>query len=78
MADKWIAEDKWNHLTGCFFFTYLANWAFGLVPAILLAIAAGLFVELYQKYMTIDNFSWKDMAADVIGITLAVVSITRG
>ena len=77
MSDKWLAEDKFNHIAGSFFITYLFSWAFGLLPAVILAVAAGFIVELWQEYRTIDSFSWKDIAADVVGIAIAVVSIAR-
>ena len=78
MSDKWLAEDKFNHITGSFFITYLFTWICGgLLPAVILALAAGLLVEAYQEYMTIDKFSWKDIVADVVGIAIAVVSIAR-
>ena len=79
MTDKWLAEDKFNHLAGSFFVTYLFTWiCSGIVPGVILALAGGLLVELYQEYKKVDSFSWKDVIADVIGIAIAVVSITRG
>ena len=79
MSDKWLAEDKFSHIAGSFFATYLFTWVFGGLPqGAIAALIAGFLVEVYQKYMTIDNFSWKDIAADVVGIAIAVVSIARG
>jgi hypothetical protein len=91
--DKWFAEDKWNHVAGSFFgtflFYYLLHWVLNPYADILLSsvlcFVAGFFVEIVQATNKIrldkakgywlldsaDDFSFKDICANVVGILLA-------
>jgi hypothetical protein len=87
--DSWLSKcmefDKLTHAGGSCLLTltlYLplnffspCIWIVNAAIAGCLAFTLGLFLEILQGWYA-DGFSWRDLTANVIGITLAVLGVT--
>ena len=82
--------DKWTHAGGSCLGTLLIfmfwralgfNFMFSIVFSSVIVFAIGLAneidqgVELYGALTNGDGFSWRDMVANMIGITVAVIGV---
>ena len=86
-GDKWIANDKYRHFVGSAFaaaFGYLTVRYYLDQPrdkAILfgggLSFSVGLGKELHDKYFHAGCASWKDLAADLLGMTFGLIFYTE-
>ena len=89
-TSKCLEYDKWTHAGGSclatmvlylFWFAFGFNSTFSILAASLLSFTAGLAIEidqgieLYGALTNGDGFSWRDMAANMIGILVAMVGV---
>lgn len=67
-----IQSDKATHILLCYFITIILPWYFA---GAVLAFGLGLFKK-YKDYTTPGHVaSWWDMLANVVGITIGVLTI---
>jgi uncharacterized protein YfiM (DUF2279 family) len=80
--DRWFAEDKARHLIGSFMSTILfaqvseqihdspasKNKIFGVS----ICLTLGVTKEVTDHYKKNNQFSWKDMTANMVGIVCAI------
>lgn len=91
-ASKCNEFDKWTHAGGSclatiafyLFWNLLGfNFLFSIMAAAILSFCIGLAieidqsVELYGVLTNGDGFSWRDLVADIVGITIAVMGVAR-
>jgi uncharacterized protein YfiM (DUF2279 family) len=83
--DEWLAVDKAAHVFGGFWSAGAGYAAAGRLDvdrdgrrtaAITVGIAAGLAKEAFDRWAQEERFSWKDLAADIVGIALLVAVTT--
>jgi len=80
--DRWFAEDKARHLIGSFMATLLfaqASEHFNDSPAsnskifgASVCLTLGVTKEITDHYKKNNQFSWKDMTANMVGIVCAI------
>ncbi len=86
-GDKWIADDKYRHFVGSAFaaaFGYCALHYYLDQPrneAILFgggfSFSLGIGKELHDKYFHAGCASWKDLTADILGMTFGLIFYTE-
>lgn len=86
-TDRWLAPDKGKHFMASLYSTVLIsqlsentfgvnkNQASGL--AVGFTIGLGVTKELIDKKSASSFFSWKDLVADLVGITVGLVIINQ-
>jgi uncharacterized protein YfiM (DUF2279 family) len=83
--DEWLAADKAAHVFAGFWSAGAGYAAAGgldvdrdgrRTAAITVGIAAGLAKEAFDRWAQEERFSWKDLAADGVGIALLVAVTT--
>lgn len=83
--DKWFSPDKWSHLTTSYFAVMQSSYTFehfflsdretaGHV-GIGVGISLSLGKEAYDAFYKKTYFSWKDLTYDIIGTSLAYLSL---
>ena len=85
--DDWLGKDKFDHaitsagmVAAQFYFLHQeldVNTAKSRQIAAVSALAAGLAKEIYDQVSRRGTPSWKDLLADVIGVGVAVMLITK-
>ncbi|MFN2420961.1 MAG: hypothetical protein ABR527_06225 [Gemmatimonadota bacterium] len=77
--DEWLALDKAAHVFGGFWSAgagygvagrYDADRAGQRAGAVAAGAVAGLAKEAFDRWVQQERFSWKDLAADAVGIAL--------
>ena len=86
IEDKWFSEDKLHHfsysfgITGLTYHIYHCQFhnpkAEARTFSISLASVTGISKEFYDRYCKKKKLSYKDLVADVLGITLATLLFT--
>lgn len=86
-SDRWWAVDKYRHFIAAAFITgvgYNIARVEGTLPrsqAIWLgttfSLSLGLVKEIRDRFQPGNRFSWKDLLADLAGITLGVLCFTE-
>ena len=87
MPDRWLAQDKLEHLVVSAFFsgvTYSAcrdfynnNKESSLCFSASFTLGLGLCKEMYDKRKPQGRFSYKDLVADLVGVGLGLLIATR-
>ena len=87
IRDDWFSYDKGYHLLGSFMLTVAGTKTFqeftdknahsSKVWAVSITLAFGLGKELYDSTRMINHFSFKDLIADIVGITLGLVVLNN-
>jgi len=70
--DRWLAEDKWNHVSGSFMATTILMLFMPWYIAAIGVTLCGGYIEAWQEEAGRDRASWKDLVANTVGIALAV------
>ena len=66
-------EDKAKHVAASFLLTLTLSQVLDQPSAVLTTLGIGITKEVYDKYkVNPTGFDWKDIAADCIGIGLAI------
>ncbi|MBO8131898.1 MAG: VanZ family protein [Candidatus Marinimicrobia bacterium] len=85
--DKWLAFDKYQHLTASFFLV-TANYYFfnryndyssqnAKKYSAIVTFNIGLLKEFYDRYYKKTYFSRKDLVIDMVGIGLALIFVNN-
>jgi len=69
-----VPLDKQLHLLWCFCICVFASIAHPLA-GIAAALAAGFFKEWRDSRMTDNDWSWGDIAFDVVGVASAIIAL---
>ena len=82
-ADLWLAEDKARHIIGSFMTTilfakthehiYESSEAKSQVFGASIGFTLGITKEVRDHFKKNNQFSWKDMTANVVGIVCAIL-----
>lgn len=85
--DKWLAMDKLKHFSTSFYMTttacYGQNHVFDVpsdkahVKAAGLTISLGVLKEIRDSRQKNNFFSWRDLVADILGTSAAVLVLNR-
>lgn len=85
--DKWFSPDKWSHLTTAYFAalqtTYTADHFFlaesknAETAGICVSVSLSLGKEFYDAFYKKTYFSWKDLAYDMLGTSLAYMTMQK-
>jgi len=86
-VDKWLAMDKLKHFSTSFYLTttvfYGQNRIFDIqtdksnLKAVGLTISFGVLKELRDSRQKNNYFSWRDLVADILGTSAAVLVLNR-
>lgn len=83
IKDEWLARDKGLHLAGSFISTGLITLSTNRFLkgdkdqskyiAVTITFALSLSKEIYDSRLSDNHFSFKDLTADILGISLALL-----
>jgi len=86
-GDRWLAMDKLKHFSTSFYMTttafYGQNRIFNVstekahVKAVGLTISLGMLKEIRDSRQKNNCFSWRDLAADILGSGAAILLLSR-
>ncbi|MCX6784846.1 MAG: hypothetical protein NTV81_02830 [Candidatus Komeilibacteria bacterium] len=72
---NYYGYDKYLHIfISALLLIIFSHWL-GLVSASCLTFFLGLIKELFDKFFRQENFDFKDLAADLVGIFLGIIII---
>ena len=84
--DKWLGKDKARHLVGCFILSGVLYWKAryrhklsqqeSICSGVGITLSLGALKEIWDSRHPGSWFSWKDMAANLLGSFLGVLFIS--
>ncbi len=74
LTQRFRQKDKQKHLWYSFFILLATSFVLPLLAAVLLTFVAGVMKEVWDHYCG-SGFCWYDMAANAVGMTLALACV---